>query len=80
MSGLLPDEKLRLYMFIFARPSCVILTNCWHLIRSYIYLQLPRLLKKDAIARYYGFEKGQVVKVMYDGEITQSHVTYRCVW
>ncbi|EOY09046.1 Eukaryotic rpb5 RNA polymerase subunit family protein isoform 1 [Theobroma cacao] len=42
--------------------------------------QLPRLLKKDAIARYYGYERGQVVKVMYDGEITQSHVTYRCVW
>ncbi|KAE8721101.1 DNA-directed RNA polymerase V subunit 5A [Hibiscus syriacus] len=42
--------------------------------------QLPRLLKKDAIARYYGFEKGQVVKVTYGGEITESHVTYRCVW
>ncbi|XVE52632.1 hypothetical protein DITRI_Ditri02bG0137600 [Diplodiscus trichospermus] len=42
--------------------------------------QLPRLLKKDAIARYYGFERGQVVKVTYGGEITESHVTYRCVW
>ncbi|XP_039016050.1 DNA-directed RNA polymerase V subunit 5A-like isoform X2 [Hibiscus syriacus] len=42
--------------------------------------QLPRLLKKDAIARYYGFEKGQVVKVTYGGEITESHVTFRCVW
>ncbi|XP_040956617.1 DNA-directed RNA polymerase V subunit 5A isoform X1 [Gossypium hirsutum] len=42
--------------------------------------QLPRLLKKDAIARYYGFEKGQVIKVTYGGEITESHVTYRCVW
>ncbi|XWS59037.1 hypothetical protein CRYUN_Cryun08bG0086200 [Craigia yunnanensis] len=42
--------------------------------------QLPRLLKKDAIARYYGFEKGQVIKVTYGGEITGSHVTYRCVW
>ncbi|KAG8646451.1 hypothetical protein MANES_09G007600v8 [Manihot esculenta] len=42
--------------------------------------QLPRLLKKDAISRYYGLEKGQVVKVTYTGEITESHVTYRCVW
>ncbi|EEF33224.1 DNA-directed RNA polymerase V subunit 5A [Ricinus communis] len=42
--------------------------------------QLPRLLRKDAIARYYGLEKGQVVKVTYSGEITESHVTYRCVW
>ncbi|GAB4851730.1 DNA-directed RNA polymerase V subunit 5A [Ancistrocladus abbreviatus] len=42
--------------------------------------QLPRMSQKDAIARYYGLEKGQVVKVMYSGESTQSHVTYRCVW
>ncbi|KAJ0100609.1 hypothetical protein Patl1_20869 [Pistacia atlantica] len=42
--------------------------------------KLPRMLKKDAIARYYGLERGQVVKVTYSGEITESHVTYRCVW
>lgn len=42
--------------------------------------QLPRMLKKDAIAQYYGLERGQVVKVTYSGEITESHVTYRCVW
>ncbi|XP_068663870.1 DNA-directed RNA polymerase V subunit 5A isoform X1 [Aristolochia californica] len=41
--------------------------------------QLPCMLQSDAIARYYGLEKGQVVKVMYDGDITDSHVTYRCV-
>ncbi|XP_010504630.1 PREDICTED: DNA-directed RNA polymerase V subunit 5A-like [Camelina sativa] len=42
--------------------------------------QLPRLSKKDAIVRYYGLEKGQVVKVNYRGELTESHVAYRCVW
>jgi len=42
--------------------------------------QLPRMLQKDAISRYYGLEKGQVVKVTYSGDITESHVTYRCVW
>ncbi|KFK36985.1 hypothetical protein AALP_AA4G197500 [Arabis alpina] len=41
--------------------------------------QLPRLSKKDPTARYYGLEKGQVVKVTYEGELTESHVTYRCV-
>ncbi|CAL1352366.1 unnamed protein product [Linum trigynum] len=42
--------------------------------------QLPRMLRSDAIARYYALEKGQVVKVTYSGDITESHVTYRCVW
>ncbi|KAG8372063.1 hypothetical protein BUALT_Bualt12G0027600 [Buddleja alternifolia] len=48
---------------------------------EFIFLfQLPRMSQKDAIARYYGLEKGQVVKVAYSGELTQLHVTYRCVW
>lgn len=44
------------------------------------YFQLPRMSHNDAIARYYGLDKGQVVKVTYNGELTQLHVTYRCVW
>ncbi|XP_004303601.1 PREDICTED: DNA-directed RNA polymerase V subunit 5A-like [Fragaria vesca subsp. vesca] len=42
--------------------------------------QLPRISQKDAIAKYYGLERGQVVKVTYSGDITKGHVTYRCVW
>ncbi|CAI9287699.1 unnamed protein product [Lactuca saligna] len=42
--------------------------------------QLPRMSQKDAIAQYYGLEKGQVIEVTYNGEITGLHVTYRCIW
>ncbi|KAK2990078.1 hypothetical protein RJ640_002202, partial [Escallonia rubra] len=41
--------------------------------------QLPKMLETDAIARYYGLEKGQVVKSTYSGSLTGSLVTYRCV-
>ncbi|XP_022971517.1 DNA-directed RNA polymerase V subunit 5A isoform X1 [Cucurbita maxima] len=39
--------------------------------------QLPRMLRTDAIARYYRLEKGQIVKVTYDGDMTRSHVTHQ---
>ncbi|URE35982.1 RNA polymerase Rpb5, C-terminal domain [Musa troglodytarum] len=42
-------------------------------------IQLPRMLESDAVARYFGFEKGQVVKVTYNGELTGHHETYRCI-
>ncbi|PON83211.1 DNA-directed RNA polymerase RPB5 subunit, eukaryote/virus [Trema orientale] len=42
--------------------------------------QLPRMLKQDAIARYYALQKGQVVKISYSGGISENYVTYRCVW
>uniref|UniRef100_A0A0D3HI30 RNA polymerase subunit H/Rpb5 C-terminal domain-containing protein n=1 Tax=Oryza barthii TaxID=65489 RepID=A0A0D3HI30_9ORYZ len=42
--------------------------------------QLPRMLETDAVARYYGFDKGTVVKVTYDGELTGKRVAYRCVF
>ncbi|PIA48189.1 hypothetical protein AQUCO_01400634v1 [Aquilegia coerulea] len=41
--------------------------------------QIPRMLETDAIARYYGLEKGQVVKVTTDSDVTGLLVTYRCV-
>uniref|UniRef100_A0A0E0MJI1 RNA polymerase subunit H/Rpb5 C-terminal domain-containing protein n=1 Tax=Oryza punctata TaxID=4537 RepID=A0A0E0MJI1_ORYPU len=42
--------------------------------------QLPRMLETDAVARYYGFDKGTVVKVTYDSELTGKRVAYRCVF
>ncbi|KAK6233491.1 hypothetical protein QUC31_005897 [Theobroma cacao] len=41
--------------------------------------QLPQMLQTDPIARYYGLEKGQVVKVTYSEEFVQFHEQYRCV-
>ncbi|XP_021297189.1 DNA-directed RNA polymerase V subunit 5C [Herrania umbratica] len=40
---------------------------------------LPQMLQTDPIARYYGLEKGQVVKVTYSEEFVQFHEQYRCV-
>ncbi|PQQ14956.1 DNA-directed RNA polymerase V subunit 5C [Prunus yedoensis var. nudiflora] len=41
--------------------------------------KLPQMLETDGIARYYGLEKGKVVKVTYRGGVIGSHKTYRCV-
>ncbi|KAK1548969.1 hypothetical protein Q3G72_017217 [Acer saccharum] len=41
--------------------------------------QLLWMLETDAIARYYGLERGQVVKVTYSGGIVDALETYRCV-
>ncbi|XP_076929602.1 DNA-directed RNA polymerase V subunit 5C-like [Bidens hawaiensis] len=41
--------------------------------------QIPHMLESDAIARYYGLEKKQVVKISYNSKMTGSFVTYRCV-
>ncbi|KAI4323522.1 hypothetical protein L6164_023119 [Bauhinia variegata] len=41
--------------------------------------QLPHMLETDAIARYYGLEKGKVLKVTFNGQLVDDHVTYRCV-
>nr|GEX53983.1 DNA-directed RNA polymerase V subunit 5C [Tanacetum cinerariifolium] len=43
------------------------------------YKQLPYMLESDAIARYYGLEKKQVVKITYNSKTTGLLVTYRCV-
>jgi len=45
----------------------------------FFFLQLPCMLRSDVITRYYGLEKGQVVKITHSGPMVDSHATYRCV-
>ncbi|CAL1411698.1 unnamed protein product [Linum trigynum] len=40
---------------------------------------LPRMLETDAIAKYYGLQKGQVVELTYSGGLIDFLTAYRCV-
>ncbi|KAK1378487.1 DNA-directed RNA polymerase RPB5 subunit, eukaryote/virus [Heracleum sosnowskyi] len=41
--------------------------------------QMPRMLETDPIVKYYGLEKGQILKVTFHGPSTAALVTYRCI-
>lgn len=74
--------KVGLIFILYPRNNFkwLIKLNCFTLSYSIlIVFQLPRMLETDPVARYYGLEKGQVVKVTYSGEFIDSLLTYRAV-
>nr|XP_009763627.1 PREDICTED: DNA-directed RNA polymerase V subunit 5A-like isoform X3 [Nicotiana sylvestris] len=81
LTQIMNKESLSRLLLIIQKPMTAPAMKAVELLPFKVEIfQLPRMSQKDAIARYYGLEKGQVVKVTYSSEIIETHVTYRCVW
>ncbi|KAK3024997.1 hypothetical protein RJ639_044374 [Escallonia herrerae] len=74
---LLEEHKVDNYQVIVATMISVI--KLTKEVAFYLFVAAPKMLETDAIAKYCGIEKGQVVKSTYSGSLTGSLVNYRCV-